>query len=392
MVDAVNSPGRPGRADNAARLRILIVNWRDIRNPAAGGAELHLQEVARRLVRDGFPCVQYAHAFAGAPAAEVVDGVEVHRTGNPFLFNFTALFGIRRWVRRHRIDVVIDDSNKIPFLLPWASPAPVVARFHHLFGRAIFRETNPLAALYVWLFEALIPWAYRNVPVITVSPSTEEELKAKGLGRRAPMTLAVNGVDLTRYRPHADVPRDKHLIVHIGRLMRYKNVQTLLRAFALLRQDVPRARLVIGGDGNHRPALEALARELNIADAVDFRGFVSEDEKLRLYNEAAVFVNPSLKEGWGLTSIEANACGTPVVAADSPGLRDSVVDHRTGLLVPALDPAALARAIRSVLEDDALAARLRAGALAWAAEHDWERTYEDTRDALLAAAAARRPA
>src|SRR5690606_40441995 len=110
-------------------------------------------------------------------------------------------------------------------------------------------------------------------------------------------------------------------------------------------------RLVIGGDGNHRPALEALARELNIADAVDFRGFVSEDEKLRLYNEAAVFVNPSLKEGWGLTSIEANACGTPVVAADSPGLRDSVVDHRTGLLVPALDPAALARAIRSVLED-----------------------------------------
>src|SRR5690606_10178133 len=132
--------------------------------------------------------------------------------------------------------------------------------------------------------------------------------------------------------------RDKHLIVHIGRLMRYKNVQTLLRAFALLRQDVPRARLVIGGDGNHRPALEAMARELNIADAVDFRGFVSEDEKLRLYNEAAVFVNPSLKEGWGLTSIEANACGTPVVAADSPGLRDSVVDHRTGLLVPALDP------------------------------------------------------
>lgn len=385
MDDAVNSPGNPGRPGGPVRPRILIVNWRDIRNPAAGGAELHLQEVARRLVRDGFTCLQYAHAFAGGPATETVDGVEIHRTGNAFLFNFTALFGIRRWVRAHRIDVVIDDSNKIPFLLPWVSPAPVVARFHHLFGRAIFRETNPVAALYVWLFEALIPWAYRKVPVITVSPSTEDELRAKGLGRAARITLAVNGVDLSRYRPLPDVARDPRLIVHIGRLMRYKNVDTLLKAFAILRRDVPEARLVIGGDGNYRPALEKLARDLGVANAVDFRGFISEEEKIRLYNEASVFVNPSLKEGWGLTSIEANACGTPVVAADSPGLRDSVVQDRTGLLVPALDPAAFATAMRSLMQDDILAARLRDGALAWAADHDWEHTYEDTRDVLLAA-------
>src|SRR5690606_7626975 len=217
--------------------------------------------VARRLARDGFACIQYAHAFAGAPTTEVVDGVEIHRTGNAFLFNFTALFGIKRWIRTHRIDVVIDDSNKIPFLLPWVSPAPVVARFHHLFGRAIFRETNPVAALYVWLFEALIPWAYRNAPIITVSPSTEDELKAKGLGRTARMTLAVNGVDLARYRPQPTVARDARLIVHIGRLMRYKNVQTLLRAFAILRRSVPEARLVIAGDGSHRTALETLARD-----------------------------------------------------------------------------------------------------------------------------------
>lgn len=383
MDHAMNSPDASGAPGAPERPRILIVNWRDIRNPAAGGAELHLQEVARRFARDGYACVQYAHAFAGAGAAETVDGVEIHRAGNGFLFNFTALWGIRRWVRKHRIDVVVDDSNKIPFLLPWVSPAPVVARFHHLFGRAIFRETNPLAALYVWLFEALIPWAYRKVPVITVSPSTEKELAAKGLSR---ITLAVNGVDLSRYRPLPDVARDPGLIVHIGRLMRYKNVQTLLRAFALLRRDLPRARLVVGGDGNHRAALEKLARELDIAGAVDFRGFISEDEKLRLYNEASVFVNPSLKEGWGLTSIEANACGAPVVAADSPGLRDSVRHGETGLLVPARDPEAFAAAILSVLGDEALSARLRAGALAWAAAHDWERTYEATRDVLHAAA------
>lgn len=373
-ADATRAGGLP---------RILIVNWRDIRNPAAGGAEVHLHEVARRLVQAGFACIQYAHAFPGAPATETIDGVEIHRTGNGFLFNFTVLSGIRRWIRKHRADIVLDDSNKIPFLLPWVSPVPVVARFHHLFGNAIFRETNPVAALYVWLFEALVPWAYRKVPVITVSPSTERELRDKGLRR---ITLAVNGVDLSSYRPRPDVARDPRLVFHVGRLMRYKNLQTLLRAFAILRKDVPDARLVIGGDGNYRAALEKLARELGIADGVAFRGFLGEDEKHRLYNEAAVFVNPSLKEGWGLTSIEANACGTPVVAADSPGLRDSVRHGETGLLVPALDAEAFAAALRAVMQDAALAERLRGGALAWAAAHDWDRTAEATRAVLLEAA------
>jgi glycosyltransferase involved in cell wall biosynthesis len=370
------------------RPRVLIVNWRDIRNPGAGGAEVHLQEVARRLVRDGFACVQYAHAFPGGSPSEIVDGVEIHREGGAFLFNYTVLFGLRRWIRRHRVDLALDDSNKIPFLLPWISPVPVVARFHHLFGRAIFRETGPLSALYVFLFEGLIRFAYRNVPIITVSPSTRDELEAKGLDP-ARIRLAYNGVDLARYRVLEDAVRRPFLIAHVGRLMRYKNVDTLLRAFARVRRAFPEARLAIGGDGNHRPALEKLARELGVSDAVEFRGFISEEEKIRLYNEAAVFVNPSLKEGWGLTSIEANACGTPVVAADSPGLRDSVRHGETGLRVPPLDAEAFATAIGSILGDPAVAARLRAGALEWAAAHDWERAYEATRDVLLDAWRAR---
>src|SRR5690606_25175040 len=148
-----------------------------------------------------------------APTTEVVDGVEIHRTGNAFLFNFTALFGIKRWIRTHRIDVVIDDSNKIPFLLPWVSPAPVVARFHHLFGRAIFRETNPVAALYAWSFEALIPGGYWIAPNVTTSSRPEAGLQAKGLGRSARMTLAVTGVDPARYRPQPTVGREARVIV-----------------------------------------------------------------------------------------------------------------------------------------------------------------------------------
>jgi glycosyltransferase involved in cell wall biosynthesis len=175
------------------------------------------------------------------------------------------------------------------------------------------------------------------------------------------------------------------LLFHVGRLKRYKGVGTLIRALALVRGQAPEARLVIGGSGDDRPYLEKLARDAGVGDAVEFRGYLGEAEKVRLYNEAAVFLNASLKEGWGLTSVEANACGTPVVASDAPGLRDSVRHGETGLLAAPDDPAAFAAAILSILRDPETAARLRAGALAWAAVHDWDRAFEATRDVLLRA-------
>ena len=371
--------GRPG-AGGGRRPRVLIVNWRDIRNPEAGGAEVHLQEVSKRLVRDGFPVVQYSHAFPGAPAMEIIDGVEVHRQGGGFLFNYTAWSGVRDWVARHRIDVVLDDSNKIPFLLPLRSPVPVLARFHHLFGSAIFRETDFARALYVRLFEGLIGPVYRRTRAVTVSESTRAELAAKGVRR---VTLAPNAIDKERYRVPPGLGKEPGLVVHIGRLKKYKRLDLLLEAVAEVRKRLPGTRLLVGGAGDYREALEDRARELGLGDGVRFLGRVSEEEKVALYARAQVFVNSSLKEGWGLTTIEANACGTPVVATDVPGLRDSVRHGETGFLVPFGDVPAFASAIETILRDPVLAARLRENALAWAASHDWERAFEATRDALL---------
>lgn len=365
---------------SSPRPRVLIVNWRDIRNPEAGGAEVHLQEVSRRLVRDGFVVIQYSHAFPGAPAVESIDGVEIHRVGGGFLFNYTAWAGIRRWVARHRIDVVLDDSNKIPFLLPLRSPVPVLARFHHLFGSSIFKETDFARALYVRMFEGLIGPVYRRTRAVTVSESTRLELAEKGVRN---VTLAPNAIDKTLYRVPAGVSKVPLLLAHVGRLKKYKRLDLVLEAVAEVRKALPGVRLLVGGAGDHRPALERRARELGLGEAVRFLGRVSEEEKVKLYAEAQVFVNSSLKEGWGLTTIEANACGTPVVATDVPGLRDSVRHGETGFLVPFGDAPAFARAVKAILDDPALAARMREKALAWAAGHDWEKAFEATRDALL---------
>jgi glycosyltransferase involved in cell wall biosynthesis len=364
-------------------MRILLVNWRDIRNPEAGGAEVHLHEVAKRMVRDGFTCIQYSHAFPGGAAEESVDGVLVRRVGDKFLFNFTVWFHLRGWCRRERIDVVLDDSNKIPFFAPWLCGVPVVAQIHHLFGRVLFHEVAWPMALYVLCFERLMPLAYRRVQVTTGSESSRRELLGRGFGRVA---IAPEGVDLDVYRPRSAAGGKQGCrILYVGRIKRYKRLDVILEAAARLKPAFPELEVQIAGSGDDVPRLRTLARGRGMEKYVHFLGFVSEERKVELYSSARVVVNTSLKEGWGLTSIEANACGTPVVATDVPGLCDSVRDGETGYLVPFGDVEAFAAALRKILADPAGAEAMRVKALAWARKHTWEPAYEVTRDALVQA-------
>ena len=362
--------------------RVLLVNWRDIKNPEAGGAEVHLHEVAMRLVRAGFACIQYSHAFPGAPLRETIDGVEVHRAGGKFLFNFAVWARVRAWCRLHAIDVILDDSNKVPFFLPWFAPRPVVAQIHHLFGRVLFHETALPMACYVLAFESLMPAAYRRAQVLTGSESSRAELMRKGFGK---VDIAPEGADLSRYRPPANPAKRGNIIVYVGRIKRYKGLDMILEGAAALKAGFPDLELKIAGSGDDVPRLKAKAKALGMEAWTRFLGFVSEERKVELYGEARVAVNSSLKEGWGLTSIEANACGTPVVATDVPGLCDSVRQGETGYLVPFGDAQAFAAAVRRILADPDGAAVMRERALAWAARHTWEKAYEVTRDALLGA-------
>jgi len=365
---------------DATRPRILIVNWRDPGNPEAGGAEVHLHEVARRLADDGFTVIQYSHAFANAPAEEWIDGVRVIRRGRALTFNFTVWRNLRRWCAEHKVDAVLDDSNKIAFFSPWTCDRPVVLQLHHLFGRAVFRETSWPLGLYVLLFEKIMPWCYRNTVTLTGSASSRQELMEKGFRN---VTIAPEGVDPDDSRLENPPARDPDLLLYVGRVKRYKGLDTLLRALVILRARKPQVRLAIAGSGDDVPRLKALAVELGISEAVDFAGFVSARRKVELYHEAAVVLNSSRKEGWGLTSIEGNACGAPVVATNVPGLCDSVRDGETGFLVPFGDAPAFADAVERLLNDPVLWQTFSDNGRRWAAAHTWVPAYEVTRDALL---------
>jgi len=309
----------------------------------------------------------FATRFAGAAPEEIVDGVRVVRFGNPLTYYARVPFEYARLRRRDPIEVVIEDLNKFPYFARLWVREPVVVFVHHLWGATAFRQVAAPIALAVVTAEWLVKRLYRRIPVIAVSPSTREELLAAGL-RADDVHLVPNGVDHERYCPNGRPPATPPFVLALGRVEPYKYVDRVVEAVAGL----PGVRLVVAGRGTALPALERRVAELRVGDRVDLRGFVTEEEKIRLLREATVHAIASDKEGWGITVIEAAACGTPTVATAVPGLRDAVRDGETGLLVPSGDVAAMRQAIERVCHDEALRQRLARDGRDWAGRFTWD--------------------
>jgi len=359
-------------------VRILLVNWNDRENPHAGGAEIHLHEIFGRLARAGHAIDLVASGWPGAAPTATVDGLRVHRVGGRNSFAWRARGAVRRLLAAHRYDVVVEDINKLPLFLAGLTPLPIGVIVPHLFGTTAFAEASWPVATVVWAMERPIPRAYRRAGFHAISESTRDDLVARGV-RRERITVIYPGVDAAWYCPDPAVRRaQRPTFLYVGRLKRYKGVETALRALAVARRERPDLSLDIAGQGDDRPRLERLARELGVADAVRFLGFVSDEEKRRLLRCAWAVVFPSPKEGWGITNVEAAACGTPALASDSPGLRESVRDGESGWLVPHGDAAALAARMRELAADPAAVERLGRGGRLFATGLSWERAATAT--------------
>jgi glycosyltransferase involved in cell wall biosynthesis len=366
-------------------VKILAVNWLDLENPQAGGAEIHFFEIFRRLVERGHAVTLVASGWEGAAPTAVVDGIQVHRFGGRHTFALKGRGAVRGMLRRAAYDVVVEDINKLPLYLPTLTPLPFYVIVPHLFGTTAFREASLPVATIVWLAEKPIPRVYRRAVFHAISDSTRDDLVARGVDPAA-VQVIYPGVNAEWYTPDPTVGRTAApTFLYVGRLKRYKGVETALRAAALARERRPDLRLEIAGGGDDRERLESVRARLGLTDGVTFLGFVSEERKRDLLRQVWGVVFPSVKEGWGISNVEAAACGTPAVASDSPGLRESVRDGETGILVPHDDPEALAAALLRLSENveqvDTLgrAARRFATGLSWDQgvtihAHDGDRT------------------
>lgn len=299
----------------------------------------------------------------------------VHRVGTRYTFPWHARRYFRSQLAGRGWDVLVEDINKVPLATPRWGVGHTVALVPHLFGSTVFQEAAfPMAAA-VWLAERPLPWVYRGVPFQAISESTADDLAARGVPRDS-VQVIYPGIDTVHFTPEPGTRAPTPTFAYLGRLKRYKGVDLILRGFARLQH--PTATLEIAGTGDHRAELERLAKSLDLHGRVRFLGFVSEEEKLRLLRRVWALCFTSPKEGWGITNLEAAACGTPVIASRSPGLRESVLDGQTGFLVPHGDVPALAAAMDRIASSHGLVESLGAEGRRFAGSFTWDRAAVET--------------
>jgi glycosyltransferase involved in cell wall biosynthesis len=355
-------------------VRILLVNWQDRDNPQAGGAEIHLHEIFGRLAAKGHEVRLLCGGWPGAPSRATLDGIDVYRVGTRHTFPFLAHRFYKQTLEGWS-DVLVEDVNKVPLYTPRWGERAVVALVPHLFGSTAFQElAAPLAAA-VWAAERPLGVVYRRTPFQAISESTADDLAARGIPRAA-VEVIYPGIDTVAYTPNAAERSPTPVFSYLGRLKRYKGVHLCIEAFAAM--DRADAVLEIAGAGDYRPKLEALARSLDLGERVRFLGRISEAEKLALLRRSWALVFASPKEGWGITNLEAAACATPVVASNSPGIRESVRDGETGYLVRHGDVKAMGAAMRRLVDTPELVPQLGVAARRFAEGFTWENAADQT--------------
>lgn len=350
----------------------MAVNWQDLSNPLAGGAEVHIEEILKRVVAQGHEVTLACSNYSSGKEREDRDGLKIRRRGSRHTFNFVAPFFVKNLLDESAYDLIVEDINKIPFYLPLWYNVPHLAVIPHLFGKNIYQEANAILASYVYLAEVPIPRVYQRSHFLAISDSTREDLVKRGVNRGR-IDVAECGVDHSLYTVDSNSTRfSEPTILYLGRLKKYKSVQHLIAALPLVRRSIANARVVIVGGGDHLGELQSQTSRLGLQECVEFAGFVPESKKLEYLRRSHVSVYPSPKEGWGITNIEANACGTPVVAANSPGLKDSVSPEISGLLYEYGNVEQLAGQIVRLLSDQQLYERICATAVGWARKFTWE--------------------
>jgi len=364
-------------------LRILWFNWRCIKHPLAGGAEVYTHELAKRLVRQGHEVVLVTSKPNHLPREEIIDGYKVVRRGNKYTVYLRAK-KVYKELRAQgwRPDIVVDEVNTIPFQTPRYVKEPIVMLIHQLCRECWTYAVHPLFRPIGWWFERKLHKAYANAAkngklkaVVTVSESTKQDLIELGYPENR-IHIVYNGLDWDFYKDCTGLCREKQpLVAYLGRITPYKRVEDVIKAWSQVEPQHPEAKLVMAGrpEPKYLAKLVKLARKLGLRN-VEFKTNISGQEKKQLLGQAKTLVYTSAREGWGQTILEAAACKTPAIAYNVPGLRDSVKHMETGMLVEPGNIRELAEAIATLLTDHELRGRLAGNAYKYAQQFSWDKT------------------
>jgi glycosyltransferase involved in cell wall biosynthesis len=336
-----------------------------------GGAEVFTYEVGKRWVKDGHEVTLFTAEYPNNKKEEVVDGIRIVRAGGKYSVYGKAKQFYKKRFSKEKFDVVIDEINTKPFFAPKFvnNGERVVALIHQLAREFWFYETFfPINYLGYHFFEERWLSNYVNVPVVAVSDSTKQDLSALGLKNVHVVSQGLN------FEPLHKLPeKENHpVIVFSGRLKRAKRPDHAIKAFKIVKDKLADVELWIIGDGPFKRSLKKMASE-----GVKFFGKLSNEERRTLVKRCWVLVHPSIREGWPLNIIEANALGTPCIGYNVPGLRDSIKDGKTGLLAKNGDVNLLSEKLLDILSDDALRNNLSQNSLEYSKNFRWDKTAEE---------------
>lgn len=352
-------------------MRILWFNWRDIRNPEAGGAEVITHEVMERLAKKGHEMALFTARFKGCELNENINGVEIIREGNKYTVYKRAEDYLKAY--RHNYDLIIDEINTRPFFTPkFVGEKRVIAVIHQLAREFWFYETKfPLNYIGYYYLEKKWLSNYKNTITVALSNSTKMDLEELGFKKVFVVPPGLNVVPL----PNVKEKESKPTLVFMGRLTKAKRPNHALQAFSIIKREIPDAKMWLIGDGYFRKKLESS----NIKDAT-FYGYISNEKKYDLLSRAHIILVPGVREGWGLIVTEANAMGTPAIGYDVHGLRDSIRNGETGITVKEKTPEAMAKQVISLLRDSNRLSNYSKDALEFSRQFSWDNTanlYED---------------
>jgi glycosyltransferase involved in cell wall biosynthesis len=365
-------------------MKILIFSWRGPGHPHEGGAEQVTHEHAKAWVKVGHKVTLFTSYFDGAKVTEVVDGVEIIRKGTQIFGVQIAAFLWYVFGKHPKFDLVVDQFHGIPFFTPLFVRTKILGFIHEV-AKDVWKlnplpfPKNIIPAVVGPIAESLVfRFLYKKTPFLTVSESTKDDLISFGIPEDS-ISVIHNGVTLNLPKKLPKKEK-KYTAVYLGAISRDKGTGDALRVFAEINKKNPNWQFWIIGKGTEDlvDELKVQAVQLSINKKIKFWGFVSDRKKFELLAQAYVLVNPSVREGWGLVNLEANAVGTLVCGYDVPGMRNSVRHRNTGILCPLGDTKKLAENVLELVGDSKVYRKMQTNAKSWAREFTWEKSSKES--------------
>lgn len=358
-------------------MNILILNWRDIKNPCSGGAEILTHEIAKYWVKKGHTVTQFSSSFPNCKDQENFEGVKIIRRGHPDIRRFLGSVHIQAFIEyvrnfRGKVDVVIDEIHGVPFYIPLYVKEKKIALICEVADGLWFKVFGKVYGFTGWIMEkTYLKIIYKNILFLTISNSTKEELEKNGVNKDR---IHVLKMGIHKPRKILSVRKEKNpTLIFVGRVTRSKGAEDAIKVLDTLKDKYPSMKLwLVGrGDSIYLSFLKKTINKLKLTERVTILGYIDEEKKFELLGRAWILIHPSQTEGWGINVIEANSVGTPAIGYNISGLKDSIQHGKTGILT-SKNFSSIAKEVDNLLRNMHVYKNMVNNAKVWAKNFYWD--------------------